>query len=545
MSDKKKIGSAILKVLGILLILFIAALIAVPLLLDANQFRPTVESKLSQALGREVKIGNLKLSLFSGGIEADNIVIADDAAFSSSPFVQSKSLQIGVELRPLIFSRVIRITAIELERPEITLLRSPSGVWNFSTIGGKASPESKVMAAAPAGMDICIGRLNITSGRVTLITESENLKIPHVHDKVEISARDVCLDSSFPFNLAAELPGGGQVKLEGKAGPLDVTDASLTPFEASINISRFDLTASGFIDPAAGLAGLIDFKGNLISDGKLLQSKGSAKADQIQIVRGGKRAARPVSLEYETNYDLRNQSGIVSKAEARVAQAAVVLRGNYALQGHAIVLGMKLKGENMPAQDLEALLPPLGITLPQGSSLQGGTLNVALETNGAIEKMVTTGSIEASNVQLTGFDLGAKMGPVASLAGINSSSVTRIEKFSSDIRISPDGMQISRLSLVAAGLGELSGNGVVGSDSALDFKMLARLNLVGGKLGNNLGIPFFIRGSTANPTFVPDVNGVATSLLDSLISKKDKPSDPQGSGQGLGDTLRQLFGSKK
>jgi AsmA protein len=545
MSGITKGGSAILKVLGILAILVVTVLIAIPLLLDANQFRPTVESELSHALSREVKIGNLKLSLLSGGVEADNVVIADDAAFSRSPFVQAKSLQIGVELGPLIFSRVIRITTIELERPDIALFRSASGVWNFSTLGSRASTGSKGMAAAPAGMDICIGGLNIASGRVTLVTEGEGRKTSHIYDNVDISARDVCLASNFPFSLTANLPGGGKVKLEGKAGPLNVVDASLTPFTASINITRFDLTASGFVDPAAGLAGLIDFNGDLTCDGKMLQSKGSMKADQVQIVKGGKPAARPISLEYAANYDLQNQTGIVSRAEARVAEAAAVLQGNYALRGNSIVLGMKLKGENMPAQDLEAMLPPLGIALPQGSSLQGGTLNVDLETDGAIEKMVTTGSVDVSNVQLTGFDLGAQMGAIASLAGIKPSPVTKIEKFASDVRIMSDGIQISRLSLIVPALGELSGSGLVGSDSALDFKMLARLNLAGGKTANNLSIPFFIRGSTANPKFIPDTKGVAAGLLDSLISKKGEPGGSQGSGQSLGDTLRQLFGKKK
>ena len=84
---------------------FVLILIALPFLINVNSFRPKIESEASSALGRQVTVGNLSLSLFSGHVEADNIAIADDPAFSKSPFVTAQSLKIGVELMPLIFSK--------------------------------------------------------------------------------------------------------------------------------------------------------------------------------------------------------------------------------------------------------------------------------------------------------------------------------------------------------------------------------------------------------------------------------------------------------
>src|SRR6266436_7215597 len=73
--------------------------------LPIYSFRPKLESELSGALGRQVKVGNLSLSLLSGSVTADNISIADDPAFAKTPFVQAKSLKVGVKLIPLIFSK--------------------------------------------------------------------------------------------------------------------------------------------------------------------------------------------------------------------------------------------------------------------------------------------------------------------------------------------------------------------------------------------------------------------------------------------------------
>ena len=83
-----------------------------------------LESDLTAALGRPVKVGNLSLSLLSGSVAADDISIADDPAFSQSPFVQAKSLKVGVELIPLIFSKTLNVTDLTLNQPEISLVKS-------------------------------------------------------------------------------------------------------------------------------------------------------------------------------------------------------------------------------------------------------------------------------------------------------------------------------------------------------------------------------------------------------------------------------------
>jgi len=116
-----------LKIVGIIVAVLIVIAIAIPFFIDANSFRPKIESDLSTTLGRPVKVGNLSLSLLSGSVAADDISIADDPAFSKSPFVQAKSLKVGVELIPLIFSKTLNVTEMTLNEPEISLVRSQIG----------------------------------------------------------------------------------------------------------------------------------------------------------------------------------------------------------------------------------------------------------------------------------------------------------------------------------------------------------------------------------------------------------------------------------
>jgi len=162
MTDGESRRFGTVKVVALAAVLVVALIIALPWLINADRFRPALASELSNALGREVKVGSLSLSLFAGALAARDISIADDPAFSKAPFVQAKSLSIGVALRPLIFSRALHINGIYLEKPEITLIRSAAGDWNFSRIGpksggsqgGTAGEKADISAAGPLAVDV-------------------------------------------------------------------------------------------------------------------------------------------------------------------------------------------------------------------------------------------------------------------------------------------------------------------------------------------------------------------------------------------------------
>ena len=116
-------------------------LIALPFFIGVNSFRPMIEQRLSSTLGRQVQVGNLSFSIFSGGLSAENLSISDDPSFSRLPFLTAKSLKIGVELWPLITSKTLNITGLTIEKPGVILMRNRQGKWNFSTLA--TGPSSR------------------------------------------------------------------------------------------------------------------------------------------------------------------------------------------------------------------------------------------------------------------------------------------------------------------------------------------------------------------------------------------------------------------
>src|SRR5262249_29300791 len=137
-----------LKIVGIVVVVLILLVVIAPFLIPVNHFRPQIEQQASAALGRKVEVGNLSLSLFSGSLGADNLSIADDPKFSSSPFLTPKSLSVAVEMTPLIPSKRLNVTSIVIDSLQVSLIRTAAGDWNYSTLG--ASPAKAQAQPAPA-----------------------------------------------------------------------------------------------------------------------------------------------------------------------------------------------------------------------------------------------------------------------------------------------------------------------------------------------------------------------------------------------------------
>ena len=516
------------KIVAIVVVALIVIVVAIPLFIDANSFRPKIESELTGALGREVKVGNLSLSILSGSVGADDISIADDPGFSKSPFVQAKSLKVGVELIPLIFSKTLNVTEVTLNQPEIGLVKSENGEkWNFSSLGGKSSTPTQAPAggvSTSANPNFSVAKLNIKEGRITM-SRSGSKEQPHVYDKVNIEMTNFSFSSSFPFKMSADLPGGGTLSLDGQAGPVNPGNAEVTPLEAKISVRQLNLKESAFLDPAAGISGIADYDATVSSDGHEAKMSGTLKATNLQVVQKGSPAGRPVDVTYSVVHNLAKSDGSIPQCDIAMGKAVAHLTGTYDAHGAVTSVNMKLSGQGMPVDDLEAMLPALGVVLPPKASLKGGDFNTNLDIAGPVDKLIITGTVRMENSSLANFDLGSKLSSISALSGKKTGNDTVIQNFSSDVRMAPEGTQANNINLNIPSIGVLTGGGTVSPANELAFKMNASLG--------GMGIPFSVSGTTADPKFVPDVEGMAKGLLKGVEGGKGGGLNPASSLSGL------------
>jgi len=572
--------SSKLKWIAIAIVVVILILFVLPFLIPVDKFRPTIEEKASAALGRKVELGNLSLSIIRASVGIDNLSVSDDPKYNSGPFLTASSVRVGVELLPLIFSKKVNVTEIVIDKPQVTLLKDPSGRWNFSSIGGNAPAEPKKAepggSSSNAAESLSIGRLELKDGQITI--GNTNSKKRSVYAPVDLKASNVSTTSQVPIVFSIGLPGGGTMKIDGKVGPVDAQDAAFTPQDVKLTISALDLGKTGFLDPSLGLGGTVDMNANLSSHNGEMSTKGSLKLSKAMLIAGGNPAGVPVVLDFDTKYDMAKGAGVLNPSTVSIGNAKSHLNGTYKSEGDEFAVDMKLTGEGLPATDLEAFLPALAVNLPQGTKLTAGTLNTNLHITGPTNKLVTDGNIGFFNGKLAGFDLGQKMSGVASLVGIKSGKDLDIEKMTTDVHMATTGLRADNFNLVVPALGSVVGGGTLDSKNTMDFKLVATVNsstlgaaggaeggAIGGAAGKLLGggascknggikVPLQIHGTTANPQFTPDIGGATASLMKSELTcaggSVGSLAGLAGSAGGKGTTgvvnqLGGLFGGKK
>ncbi len=429
---------------------------------------------------------------------------------------------------PLIFSKQLNVTDITIAKPQVTLLKNPAGEWNYSTIGGSSVEAPKTEAkpaatsapgAASATPDISVKKLELKDGTITLGATSSQRR--STYDHVNVTASDVSLVSKFPVSVSADLPGGGNLKLDGNVGPVDKTDSTLTPVDAKLQVSSLNLATTGILDPALGLGGIVDVDTTLVNAGGFAQTNGTIKLSKALLVQGGNPAGVPLNVDYSTKYDLRKNSGVLNPSTVKIGSATAHLNGTYASKGEETEVDLKLAGDAMSAKDLEAFLPAIGVNLPKGASLTAGTLSTNLNIKGATNKLVTDGTIGLFNGRLSGFDLGSKMSAISALTGLKTGKDLDIEKMTTNVHMAPTGLRAENFDAIVPSLGSLTGAGT-----------------------------FMIQGTASDPKFVPDVGGLAAGMLKSQLGCAGGSLANVGKtgAQTPADAVKQLgslFGKKK
>jgi AsmA protein len=490
------------------------AIVSIPIFVNAESLRPTVEAQLSKALGRRVTIGQLSFSLFSGSLGAENIQIADDPAFSTAPFLQAKSLAIGVEVSPLIFSHQVRVTNLTIDTPAIQLIQGDKGTWNFSSFGSATPSASSSAPSTPP--DLAVNELKIQNGSASVSSLKPHNK-PSLYSNVALSVQNFSFTSSFPFELSADLPANGHFNLKGTGGPISQKNAADTPFQATLGLKTFDIVAGGAVEPSQGISMLLDVDAQLGSDGSTLTNTGKIKAQHLHLARTGHPASDPVDVDYSITTNLATQSGVINDIALHAGSIAAHIKGTYQINPDGAALDLHLSAPGLPVDQVERLLPAVGITLPSGSSLQGGTINANLTITGPATGPTIAGPVELDNSKLAGFDLGSRIGGINPFGG--SGGGTAIQKLHADVNNSPAGTRLSNIDADIPQVGTATGNGTVSASEELDFKLLA-------KFSPNSGV-----GMVAGKALGAVTTGTsqAVGLLGKALNK-GKAAAPSGGG---------------
>ena len=500
----------------------------VPFLLDANAFRPLIERQMSTSLNRPVQLGNLSFSLFTASLVADNVVIGDNPR-TATPFLQANALHIGVEAWPLLLQRQIVITRFVADQPRIHLVHLQNGTWNFSSLsqsllgatsnrnntgGSKAGISAKILAAP----SLASAKVQIRNGTVT-VEGMPGMDRPLVYQNVEVTARHVAAAGRFPFQVSASLPAGGRFSVDGTAGPLAPSDIADTPFSASLTISNLNPAGAGMVEPGKGVAFVADITARAISDGRSFRTTGTIRAGHLQLAKNGAPSAEPIDATFDIAAALTTHSTSPNGTELQIRDLAIKtgssaahVSGTVTLLPAQALLNARLSAERLPIDELQTLLPSVGVRLPRGAALQGGTATANLVITGPASAAEFSGPIDVENTNLSGFNLGSKLNGLATLSGIVSGDSTAIQSLRTDVVVRPNGVSAQNLYAALPAIGTANGSGTISPYGVLDFHLMVKLSSRAGAGGNAFGIVSTLGGLLGHTAPSPLADGIPISI---------------------------------
>ena len=252
---------------AVCLLLVAGLLVSLTVFLNGQGLRERIETALSHALGRPVRMDSLQFSLATGSAVAHSLRIADDPRFGTEPFVRAADVRLGLALWPLLTRREVEIGSVELRRPQIRLLRDAAGVWNYGSFGASFGSRSTAAEQDARGAPrthgrgsaaLAVSRIEVVDGQVLVRVMSQaDTAQDRLYDGVDVEVTHFDGHRAFPFRVAARLPAGGAVQVTGSAGPFGREAAAASPVTAHVTVTHLDLAAAGLVKTTAPVTGLL------------------------------------------------------------------------------------------------------------------------------------------------------------------------------------------------------------------------------------------------------------------------------------------------
>ena len=211
---------------------------------DPVFYKKIIEDSLTQALGREVSIGEARISLWEGaGITFEDFRIKDRSR--TFDLFNSKRLFLKAKLMPLL-KKEVQWKRIVLEEPALSLLRDPKGKFNL--MDGPLTPEGQNDSHKQLIQTLTTlfgGSLTIKDGHL-LITD-QNPGGTETRTEVRsfnLQISNVSFREPFPFRMSGRIGDpkqGGRFSVSGTIRNLhEDLDLSKGNIEAKVEMKEID-----------------------------------------------------------------------------------------------------------------------------------------------------------------------------------------------------------------------------------------------------------------------------------------------------------------
>jgi AsmA protein len=501
--------------LGVLLVVLVVAVIAVPFLVPVDVYKDRIVAGARDATGRDLAIGGIEFSLFPRiELEVEDVAFANAPGAATANMVELEELQIHLKFLPLL-SGEVAIDSFVLVDPVIHLEVDKTGRPNWVFGDGAQEPAAsggEGSGGPPSLSELSLGDIRLDNGSLTFLDARSGEK--HEVSQINMALALPDLDSPFAADGKATWNGETITLKIGVEAPRKLMSGRPSAIDATVTAKPVSLGFKG----AVALAEVAKVEGDI--DLKVPSVRGLAAWTGNPIEPAADNLG-PMSIKGKLTVD----GPQVSFADARMALDAITAAGSLLLDAK----GAKpfIKGRlDVDRLDLNPYLPE-GVAAEPEKKAEPGWSDAPIDVSGLkavnAEFDLSVDSIAVKQVQIGKgvLEIDLKDGKLVAglkrlaLYGGNGEGRIVLDGGGKTLRLEKTfklaGVQAEPLLRDAADFGRLSGT--LSADIAIKGHGGSERAIVGtlnGKGGVN-----FLNGAITGINLAAMVRNVSTAFLDS------------------------------
>jgi AsmA protein len=545
-------------VIGLLIVVVLVAgtILALPFLVDLNKYQDQYKPLLEDALNRKIQLQDIRLTIWPRvGARVAGLVVLDDPAFDSSPFISLTSLDIGVKLMPLLSGKV-EVEEITLRDSVITVIKNKSGILNVSTIGrtGVALPKTPSRAPIPSTEGplkilalLAVDRVSIAGGNLTYRDLSAAKPTEYILQNIELLLQSVRLGQSPSLHVGMLVqPLNLPVRLNGTFGPLkESTDIDAIDLQLALGKTDFTITGK-----TAGQNAILNISAPVIHTANL-----------------------PIDLPFQKPVDIKNlhitaqvqgQDVLLQNLSFQLFDGQVTAEGRVTSGSERLPFTSKITIQGM---QLSPALNAMATTQVSISGTAGANLNAqgrGFSMPDLTKSLEGTGHVAVKDGKIEGVNLLQEAISILKVTGISldNAKATAFSTIETDLAITQGTVHVQRLLMDSHDF-QATGGGTIGFDQTLNLTVNLNLSqdlsqkisrsTPAAKLAmkeGRLNLPLMITGTTQAPSYGLDMKSLTGRVQEQVQKKVEeavggllkgtiKPEDLKQQGQ---DLLKGLLG---
>lgn len=371
-------GKLIKLVVSLVLLLVVIA-IALPLVIDPNDYRDDIIAAVEENTGRKLTMeGELGLSVFPWvGIDIGKTSLGNAKGFGDKPFAAINSASVRIKLMPL-FAKEIVADTITLDGLQLNLAKNSKGVTNWADLGGgkpDAQPAKTETGSGVGLKGLAIGGFSINNATINWQDDStgQSYQVNNFSLNSGAIVPGENIDLSLAMDLASKQPEmTAHLTLDGSLGIDDaIENLSVLPLKLTVS-AKGDTLPGGKLDASLNS----DIRVNLKALAVKLENLSLTSGD---LALTGNVDAKNLAAQPAINGNIKLAEMNLRKWLQTLGIALPAMSNDKAMSRFSADLKLSSKGTSHNIDTLKVLLDSTNINGKAG--LTGNTIGFAVNVD--------------------------------------------------------------------------------------------------------------------------------------------------------------------